>query len=42
MSKGLRVNPLSKWIIIQSYGVSWCKGYASHLELSKGLWLVKV
>ena len=34
VSKGLRVNPLSKLIIIRSYGVLWCKGYASYLGLS--------
>ena len=41
MSKGLRVNPLSKWIIIRSYGVLWCKGYASHLELSERVMVSK-
>ena len=43
MSKGLRVNLLSKCIIIRSYAELWFKGYVLQLEsletvmMSKGL-----
>ena len=41
MSKGLRVNHLSKCIIIQSYRELWFKGYVLLLEFSERVMVSK-